>query len=93
MATQQQGLVFLSILHILRLENMGKSLVRAAAGDHVALQGLCRTGPTPHWLWLPFVTSGSTQERRPRVSPRQYSGAGPGGSNVGKLPREHVWES
>lgn len=27
-------------------------LVEATAGDHVDVQGLCITGPIPHWMWL-----------------------------------------
>ena len=36
-------------------------LVRAAAWDHIDVQGQYRAGPTPHWLWhwremvLPFT--------------------------------------
>ena len=26
------------------------SLVRAAPGDYLDIQGLCITGPTPHWM-------------------------------------------
>ena len=40
---QQQG----SVTHITAREP-SKSLVRAAAEDHMDVQGLCRTGPTPH---------------------------------------------
>ena len=36
-----------SVTHITAREP-SKSLVRAAAEDHMDVQGLCRTGPTPH---------------------------------------------
>lgn len=49
MAMQWQGLVSLSMVHITKREH-GASMVRAAARDHVEVQGLCITGPAPHWL-------------------------------------------
>lgn len=50
MATQWQVLMSMVLLP---LENMGKSLVGAAYGDHMDVQGLPRTSPTPHhWLHL-----------------------------------------
>lgn len=44
---------------------MGTSLVGVVTGDHVDVQQLCRTGPTPYWLWCsgelaPHFTRGST---------------------------------
>lgn len=44
---------------------MGMSLVRAAARDHMYVQGLCRTGSVHLWLQLfgelaPALTGGST---------------------------------
>lgn len=55
---------------ILPLEIVGTSLVWIAARDHVAVQGLCRTVPYPHWqqcsgeLTLPLKGC-STQESAP----------------------------
>lgn len=57
-------------------------MVRAAAGDHVDVQGLCRAGPTPHG-----GQGGQHLERA--LQPRQHSGAAVGepaeGVNVGEL--------
>lgn len=49
---------------------MGTFLVWAAAWDHVAVQGLCRTGRALHGLphsgeLAPSLSSGSTQESSP----------------------------
>lgn len=46
-ATQWQGSVSCLWL-VLPLENMAMSLVRAAARDHVDVQGLYPAGPAPH---------------------------------------------
>jgi hypothetical protein len=39
----------MSMAHITTREH-GDSLVRAAFGDYVDVQGLCRTDPAPHWM-------------------------------------------
>jgi hypothetical protein len=47
-AMKQQRWVSMSVAHIATRDH-GMSLVRVARGDDVNVQGLCRTGPTPHW--------------------------------------------
>jgi hypothetical protein len=79
---------------MLPVENMGMSLVGAATGDHMDVQGLCRTIPTPHWLWhsrelVPSLTRDSTQESALHAFPRQYTGPGPGGGGMGELLQSH----
>lgn len=37
-------------VNVLPIENMGTSLVRAAARDHVDVQWLCIAGLAPHWI-------------------------------------------
>ena len=65
---------------------MGLSLVRAATGDNVDFQGLCITGSTPLYM-APSLTSYSIEESRPCTLPRQQSGAGYGGRDVGGLTK------
>lgn len=86
MAMQWQGLVSMSIVHITKREH-GASMVRAAARDHVEVQGLCITGPAPHCLrasgeLVPSLTGSSTQESGTCTSPKQHLRAGPGGRDV-----------
>ena len=50
MDMQQQESVSMSMAHITTKGHMATSLVWAAAGDHVDVQGLHRAGPASHWL-------------------------------------------
>lgn len=64
------------------LKTMQMSLVRAPAWNQVDVQGLCRGGPAPHWVWRPGeltlpLTGYSTQKRGPCTSPGQQRRAGP----------------
>jgi hypothetical protein len=65
-ATRQQGLV--SMVHIATRKH-GDIPGWAAAGEHMDVQGLCRTGPALHWmrcsaeLVLP-LTGSSTRKSR-----------------------------
>ena len=63
------------------LENMGISLAGATAGDHLDIQGLCRTGPDPQCLeiWTHLSEAASLRIARPGSCP------GPGGIDVGNL--------
>lgn len=71
---------------MLSLEDMEMSPVRAALEDYVDVQGLCGSGPTPHWL----QHSGERSHLSPiaavlRTAGLVHSGAGPGGRSVGEL--------
>lgn len=63
------------------------SLVRAAARDHLDVQGAVH--PTPHWMWssgelTPSLTVSSTRESGLCTSLKQPSGAGPDGRGMGE---------
>jgi hypothetical protein len=52
MATQQEGLVLMSMVDITTVENTGMSLVSSATRDHMNVQELCRTNSAPYrMLW------------------------------------------
>lgn len=60
------------MVHVIT-RDQGKALVWEAAWDHIDVQGLCRTVPTPHWLWhlgelAPTLASG-------RVGPAHHLGS------------------
>lgn len=50
-AMQLQGSVLMSMAHITTREHGDPSVVGAATGDHVDVQGLYRADSIPHWLW------------------------------------------
>ena len=83
-AVQQQGSVWL----ILPLETM-----EMPAWDQVDVQGLCRTGPAPHWLQQsgqlgPPLTCGTTKESGSAPAwAAQWSWPSSGG--VAELPQGH----
>lgn len=84
MAMQQQGAASTFVAHI-TTKDYGDALVWAVTWDHIDIQGLCRAGSTPHWLWhagelAPPLTGCNTLEcSHPSTSPGQQSGADPGG--------------
>jgi hypothetical protein len=88
MALQQQGAVSISVAHITTKDH-ANALVWPVSWDHIDVQGLCRAGSTPQWLWhvgelaLP-LTGCSTLESQPCTSPGQHSGADPGGRGKGE---------
>lgn len=65
---------------------MGKTTV--PAGDHMDVQGLCRTDTTLTEELSPPLTGGSTQESGPCDLPRQQSRVGPGGLGEATLRTE-----
>lgn len=69
---------------ILALENIELPLVEAAAGDHIDILEMYKTGLTPQRLecsvaLAPTLTSSSSQESWPCASPRQHIAVGSGG--------------
>jgi hypothetical protein len=78
---------------ILSLEHMGRSLVWPATGDHIDVQGLCRSRPS---LAVELQRDASTTHQQLRASPMQQSEAvliewGWGGGG-GKGWRAWMWE-
>lgn len=50
----------------------GRPWLMRSCEDHVDVQGLCTTAPTPHWMWhfgdlAPFLTCGSTRSGKPAL--------------------------
>ena len=65
MTMQWQGLMLMSMAHFTT-----RDLVWMATQDHVDVQDLYRTGPTPHWMQpsgdlAPPLTCSNTWERGP----------------------------
>jgi hypothetical protein len=67
---------------------MGTFLVGVASGDHMDIQGLCRTTLAPHWLWCsgdgPISHHWQHLGEQAHAVPRQHSGAGSGGEGKGE---------
>lgn len=55
MTIQWLGLILVFEVYVTTRElNLGMYLGRPGAWDHMDFQRLCRTGPSPHWLWCCF---------------------------------------
>ena len=85
----------MSVAHITTREH-GDILARSGElRDHLDVQGLCRIGHAPHWLWcsgelVPLLIGGSTWESRLCTLPRQHSGTGPGGGGEGRSVKDQL---
>lgn len=92
MAMQQQGSALMSIVVIVPPENMGMSLLRAAAEDYLDVKWSWTVQNWPHptldvilWRGGPISHLQQLSGEWPCAPPRQHRGAGPGGRGASEL--------